>query len=277
MRNIYLSVCVVTILLSSAGCATITPIEARQRTTTSVQQCDYVIGDLRTASVGTRMLRLQAYRIVHGARFVWSPNDFTISDGLNTLRGKKETLYRVRGVSRVDDIDFIAVDVPGPFGTPWHILLDADYRPYIKLLIGSYVASGMDCTPATTRFVPVMETEPHESGVYVDYEVIYQGLEEGQIAFLRRFRSPVEVHRFEEQRFAFDAKAKQVSLGQLRLAIHRATADEVEYSVIADEVHRSGVKPPVPDNAAPLKSSEEIAELCSRSVVESCVHAKASE
>jgi len=233
------------------GCSSVPQPTSRIIESDVIDKRNYTIGNPITVSVGSAMIKRQkyAYRIVQHDGFVQASNDFTIKFDKYNIPFKKESLIRVqprdvkgsnyllaRLVVKNDMIRAFVIDTTTLVVVP-------DITCGENVLTGTFTAGlskyPLSIVPEGTTFKMAKKKQLEESLPYVNYEILYNGINGKTINILYR--------EFDKEDFARSAFFQNLSytingneptlvrFRDLEIKVIKAGNEGIEFAVLKDD------------------------------------------
>ena len=234
----------IAILTGLAGCALPVRHEGpRPVSQDHVVARSYQLGIPKTVSVGEPMVKVQDYWNEITERPVAVPTkSFVIRGGAGSWQYDVETEYAVRGSTVVDGKDYALVaHHPSTPSAYIAALVSPDGTIFNRMaatnLLGTpgLVIPTMTIDPPDAKLKRQISEKVNITKGFVNYEVLYTGISANAMNLTYREFSPEGVARVAFfQNLTYPADAKSITFKQLRIAVDRATADGITFTVLND-------------------------------------------
>ncbi len=235
----------VAVIVLVAGCGeAIGPGGGEYLGSQRVFERNYEPGEKRTALVEEPVVRVKDYTVDrYRAGCMRSTDNFVIKGGVVTIAGDKDTEYEMRGTTTVDDNEFTVVFIPGrPSGTGYGLLIDERGRVYHRALNFHYAYSGGDmmvydfhATPEDLRFFELRREKVNAKEGYLNYEIIYGGIDEKSIRMTYREYTSEDLARPAFcQDLLYEAGCREIRFRDTKISVYEATNEKIVYAVVSD-------------------------------------------
>lgn len=213
---------------------TVTPGPPPGDPSPTLARTSYRLGERQSAVVGAEMLFVEdrpATGLPRGA--VRADRAFEFRNLVGVAEGVPGVDYPVIGYARHGGVEYAVVRLPTSL---YQILVDSTGRPLRQLLNGDvFVMNSATVTPADVRFVAAGQgaATPREAARRV--ELWYGGNDGAALSVtLREYRAERGEMPALTQELRYPARSDTLRFRDLRIAVHAATADRIEYTVVAD-------------------------------------------
>lgn len=244
--------CLLTPLVASivlSGCATQYPLSRNKTTsfdTRHVYDKNYKVNQSRKVNVGEAVIAAKDYYLHRiSLPYVTPTEDFSASAGLITLNFNRGERYAVAGDVVMEGRKYAVV--PGSttvLGLMACILVQDDNTISLTntgvMKPGESVAtlrSGgeLKVVPATVKMIRGFEEEVSKSKGYVNYEVLFNGVDKNTINMTYREFTPEGVARVAfYNNLTYDASAKTIRYKDYKIAIHDVDSESLTYTVLEE-------------------------------------------
>lgn len=230
---------------SVVGCTTPIRYEgARHVSQDHVVTRSYQLGVPKTVSVGEAIVKVEDYWADISEQPVALPTkSFTVKGGPVALVYEQGKEYPVRGLIAVEGKDYAVVpNSSNPSGYS-AALVSPDGSIYNRVvgtnpnLRGDHVmvVYTMTIDPSDAKLVRQRSQTVNMTKGFINYEILYTGTSANAINLTYREFSPEGAARVAFfQNLTYPADAKSITFKQLRIAVDRATADGITFTVVAD-------------------------------------------
>ncbi len=203
---------------------------------------NYNLNQKLVAYVGQPIVKVKDYRVKKfNAKHMKASENFTISGGTVTIQGDKNTAYRVRGETTIDEKPYTVVNVPGSYmGAGFGVLITPDGNVHSQLLNDNIVtAYTYKHTPEDLKFIALKEEEIDVDAGYLNYELVYGGTDGKSITITYREYTSKDLTRPSFfQNVVYETGKKQIRFRDTILQIHEVTNEKIVYTVISDGLIR---------------------------------------
>uniref|UniRef100_UPI0034DFDA30 hypothetical protein n=1 Tax=Candidatus Thiodubiliella endoseptemdiera TaxID=2738886 RepID=UPI0034DFDA30 len=203
---------------------------------------NYNLNQKLVAYVGQPIVKVKDYRVKKfKAKHMKASEDFTISGGLVTIQGDKNTDYRVRGETTIDKKSYTVVNVPGSYrGAGFGVLVKPDGSVHSQLLNDNIVMYyTFKHVPENLKFIASQEEEIDVGAGYLNYELVYGGTDGKSITITYREYTSKDLARPSFfQNVVYETGKKQIRFRDTILQIHEVTNEKIVYTVISDGLTR---------------------------------------
>ncbi len=200
---------------------------------------NYEIGQMMSAYVGEPIVKVKDYRVDrYKAKYMRASDDFTISGGIVTITGDKNTDYPVQGEVTIDGETYTVVSLPGSqqIGTGYGALIKSDGSVHNKLLNNNIIMIySFSTKPSNLRFIPSKDEEINIGAGYLNYELIYSGTDGKSFTITyREYTSDDLARPAFYQNLVYEYGQGQIRFRDTVISIHEATNEKITYTVISD-------------------------------------------
>lgn len=205
-----------------------------------IEDKNYEIGEVNNVFVGQPIVKLKNYRVKTYESDRMKPNkDFNIEGPLlyGNNSGKKDDTFYVRGTTRLDGQIFTVIDMPkNSPAQHLKLLINEDGVPYKKILNGSIpLIYTYYFKPPLLKFLKVEENEIDISSGYLNYELIYSGMDDENIYVTYREFTPKDFARASFfQELTYSKSSKRIRFKNTLIEVRKATNESIEFIVIED-------------------------------------------
>lgn len=228
------------VILIFSGC-----VQQRVNTSPSVHlgnrqvlEKNYKIGHKITSYVGKAIIKNKRYMVdLFSSKYMHASDDFVISGGIVTMSGSKNTDYRIRGETKLDEKIFTVLTLSqsaGKIGI--EALINSDGSVYHRMLNkGVPMNYTFKTSPLDLRFIPSKKEEVVNDSGYLSYDLLYGGTDGESINITYREYTVGELARPAfYQNVVYEVGKKQIRFRDIILNVHEATNEKIVFTVISD-------------------------------------------
>lgn len=225
--------------LSVSGCAQ--QIRPPLRTTLGAERIfdkNYEIGQKLAAYVGQPIIKVKDYKVNRfSSKYMQASDDFTISGGIVTITGSKNTDYAVRGETTIDGKGYTVVSLPDQQLNPrFGVLVNPDGSPHSKLLNHNIpMIYSFEISPPELKFIPSKDEEIDVGSGFLNYELVYGGTDGKSITITYREYTSNDLARpafF--QNLVYEAGKNQIRFKDTVIQVEDATNERIIFTVLSD-------------------------------------------
>ncbi|HEY0832506.1 MAG TPA: hypothetical protein VGE72_01245 [Azospirillum sp.] len=224
------------------GCSTfpqITPV-AHQQTASQQVEKSYRVGEVKQAYIGAPMIKVQQY-LVRSAEYAVPNTSFTLMapipmGGFGATGGAK---YQISGITQYQGETFYVVPVQsvGAMMTQGRLLVrkDGSIYEYPLASYGEVGAVRYNLTPPSAKF-EVKEVKDYNGfGGDKNFELIYSGVSGGNTRITyREYTADNMARPAFSQELTYDRASPTIRFRNILMKIHKATNEEISFTVVSD-------------------------------------------
>lgn len=224
-----------------AGCAHQAPVETTKADPVHLFERSYMLGARSRVAVGDTIVRVKDYFVERTEHLAVRPtHTITIArESVPTMRFAANRTYPILARFDVDGVSHFVVPDPLSRGVAAIVRPDGIVLERAAGVVGNAVSglAWFDSTvsPADARMLQDVEDRVLRARGYVNYELIYNGASGGHLHMTyREFAPGNQARTASSQRVDFDANAEIVSFRKLKIRVHAATNDDIDFTVVEE-------------------------------------------
>lgn len=223
------------------GCAHQAQVEATKIDPVHLFERSYLLGTRSRVAVGDAIVKVKDYyveRIEHSA--VRPTHAITIArDSIPTMRFAANRAYPILARFEMDGVSHFVVPDPLSRGIAAIVRPDGIILQRAAGVVGNAVSglAWFDSTvsPSDARMLQDVEDRVLKARGYVNYELIYNGASGGHLHMTyREFTAESTARTARFQRMDYDANAEIVTFRKLKIRIHAATSENIDFTVVEE-------------------------------------------
>jgi hypothetical protein len=204
---------------------------------------NYSIGKSMTTFIGESMIRIKDFHVNKSKSLYLSPNsNFVITLGLSSCKGFKDERYQISGQTEMGDevhnVIFIPITNTTLSATGYMGLLinDKGYLYHRILNKNNAIQVGsIDYEPKSLKFIPIYDEKFDMSSGYINYELIYSGIDGNSIKIVYREYTPDNLAKTAFfQNLTYDIDSKVIRFKKLKITINNVNNEEINFTVTED-------------------------------------------
>jgi hypothetical protein len=225
-----------------AGCAQPGPAVTARADPVHLVERSYTLGARSRVAVGDAIVKVKDYyveRIEHLA--VRPTHTITIATEFSpTMRFSANRTYPILARFDVDGVSHFVVPDPLLKGVAAVVRPDGVIHQRAAGVVGNSVRglawNDSTVSPPDAHMLQDVEEHVLKARGYANYELIYNGASGGALHMTYRELAPEDSARTASfQRVAYDANAEMVRFRQLKIRVHAATNETIDFTVVEEE------------------------------------------
>jgi hypothetical protein len=224
-----------------AGCALDAPLELANSEPVHLFERNYMLGARSHVAAGGAMVKVKDYYVERTEHLAVRPtHSISITREFSpTMRFSANRTYPIMARFELDGVSHFVVPDPLLKGLAAIVRPDGVINERAAGVIGNAVLglSWIDSTvsPPDARMLQDIEDRVLKAKGYVNYELIYNGASDGTLHMTYREFRPEDIARTAYfQRVAYDANTEMVKFRKLKIQVHTATSDAIDFTVVED-------------------------------------------
>ncbi len=223
------------------GCAHQSPVETAKADPVHLFERSYLLGARSRVAVGDAIVKVKDYYVERTEYLAVRPTHaITIArDSSPTMRFAANRSYPILARFEVDGVSHFVVPDPLSRGVAAIVRPDGVILQRAAGVVGNAVSglAWFDSTvsPSDARMPQEVEDRVLRAKGYVNYELIYNGASGGHLHMTYREFTPENIARTAYfQRMDYDANAEIVSFRKLKIRVHAATNENIDFTVVEE-------------------------------------------
>jgi len=204
---------------------------------------NYSINISINSFVGESMIKVKDFYVDKYESSYLTPNkNFTAKIGLTSCEGFQGAKYQISGQTKMENEVYNVIFLPQKittFSAPGYmgLLINKDGFLHTKILNenSAIQVGSIKYEPQDLKFYHVYEEYFNESSGYVNYELVYSGIDGSSIKILYREYTPNDLAKpafF--QNMTYDISSEYIRFQKIKMKINKINNEEINFTVIED-------------------------------------------